>query len=98
MPLTESPKKKKKSPTATKKNLGIAAKSLGLDRDGTIAHTLKRGETTVHDQLEITQLALREYDRGESLSLGDELILAGSIAGQQILEDTTVRRVGHGEI
>jgi hypothetical protein len=43
--------------------------------------TLQRRETTVHDQLEITQLALREHNSGESLGLSDELLLARSIAG-----------------
>lgn len=60
-----------------------------------IGLTLQRRETTVHDQLKITQLALREHNSGESLSLSDELLLARSIAGNQVLEDTTVRSVGH---
>lgn len=59
--------------------------------------TLKRGETTVHDEFQITQLTLSEDNSGESLSLGAELLLAGSIAGEQVLEDTTVGSVGHCE-
>lgn len=62
-----------------------------------IGLTLQRRETTVHDQLEITQLALREHNSGESLGLSDELVLARSIAGNQVLEDTTVGSVGHCE-
>lgn len=61
-----------------------------------MALTLERRETTVHDQLEIAQLALGEHDGGESLGLGDKLLLAGSIAGEQVLQDTTVGSVGHG--
>lgn len=63
----------------------------GLD-----GRTLKRRETTVHDQLEIAQLALSKDDSREGLGLGGELLLAGSIAGEQVLEDTTVGSVGHG--
>jgi hypothetical protein len=60
-----------------------------------MARTLKRRETTVHDQLQITQLALLEHDSGEGLGLSGELSLAGSIAGEKVLEDTTVGCVGH---
>jgi hypothetical protein len=59
--------------------------------------TLQRRETTVHDEFQITQLTLSEDNSGESLSLGAELLLAGSIAGEQVLEDTTVGSVGHCE-
>jgi hypothetical protein len=62
-----------------------------------IALTLQRRETSVHDQLKITQLALSEGHSGESLGLSGELDLAGSIAGEKVLEDTTVRGVGHSE-
>lgn len=57
--------------------------------------TLQRRETAVHNQLQITQLTLSEYDSGESLGFSNELILAGSIAGDQVLEDTTMGSVGH---
>jgi hypothetical protein len=60
--------------------------------------TLQRRETTVHDQLEIAQLALGEDDGREGLGLDGELVVAGSIAGNQVLEDTTVRNVGHDVI
>jgi hypothetical protein len=60
--------------------------------------TLQRRETTVHDQLEIAELALGEDDGGEGLGLGGEQVVAGSIAGEQVLQDTTVRRVGHDVI
>lgn len=59
--------------------------------------TLKRTEATVHDQLEITQLTLSQDDSGELLSLSGEFGLAGGIAGEEVLEDTTVGRVGHCE-
>lgn len=62
-----------------------------------IALTLQRRETSVHNQFEITQLALSEGHSGESLSLSGEIGLAGSIAGEKVLEDTTVRGVGHSE-
>jgi hypothetical protein len=54
-----------------------------------VHETLKRGEATVDDQLEIAKLALVEDDGGELLGLGGELIAARSIAGNQILKDTT---------
>lgn len=68
-----------------------------MDLKATIALTLQRRETSVHDQLEIAQLALGERHSGESLGLSGELNLAGSIAGEKVLEDTTVRGVGHNE-
>lgn len=60
-----------------------------------MALTFQRRETTVHDQLQITELALGEHDGGEGLGLGGELLLARSIAGEQVLQDTTVGSVGH---
>lgn len=57
--------------------------------------TLERTEATVHDQLEITQLALSQKHGGEGLGLSSELVMAGGIAGEEVLEDTTVGRVGH---
>jgi hypothetical protein len=60
--------------------------------------TLERRETTVHDQLEIAELALSKDDGGEGLGLGGELVVAGSIASEQVLQDTTVRSVGHDVI
>lgn len=60
--------------------------------------TLQGREATVHDQLEITQLALGEDNGGEGLRLDGELVVAGSITGNQVLEDTTVRSVGHDVI
>lgn len=57
--------------------------------------TLQRRETTVHDEFQIAQLALSQNNSREGLGLSAELLLAGSIAGKQVLEDTTVRSVGH---
>jgi hypothetical protein len=54
-----------------------------------VHETLERGEATVDNQLKIAKLALVEDDGGELLGLGGELIAARSIAGNQILKDTT---------
>lgn len=60
-------------------------------------HTLQRTETTVHDELQIAELALSESEGRESLRLSSQLVVAGSIAGEKVLKDTTVGRVGHCE-
>lgn len=52
--------------------------------------TLQRRETTVQDELEIAQLPLAEDDGGEPVGLLRELLAARSIAGNQVLEDTTL--------
>lgn len=57
--------------------------------------TFQRRETTVEDELEIAQVALSQSEGGERLGLSEKLRLARSIAGEEVLEDTTVRRVGH---
>lgn len=62
-----------------------------------IEHTLQRTEATVHDQFEIAKLTLGEDDSGEGLGLGGELVMAGSIAGDEVLQDTTVGSIGHFE-
>jgi len=54
-----------------------------------VHETLERGEATVDDELEIAKLALVQHDGGELLGLGGELSVARSIAGNQILKDTT---------
>lgn len=60
-----------------------------------IGHTLQRTEATVHDQLQIAQLALGEHNGGQLLRLSGQLIVAGSIAGDEVLQDTTMGGVGH---
>ncbi len=60
-----------------------------------VHETLERGETTVDDEFEIAKLTLGEDDLGEGVSLGGELRSDRSIAYEQVLEDTTVRSVGH---
>lgn len=59
-------------------------------------HTLERREATVKDQLEIAKVTLSQDDGGQLLGLGEKLGLAGQIAGEKVLEDTTVGSVGHG--
>lgn len=56
---------------------------------------LQRGKATSDDQLQITKLTLGQQECGQRLCLGGQLSIAGSIAGQQVLEDTAVGRVGH---
>ena len=65
--------------------------------DKTERLTLQRTEATVHHQLEITQLTLSQDDSGKLLGFSSEFGMAGGIAGEEVLEDTTVRRVGHCE-
>lgn len=79
-------------PSTSEWPAGIIPGSHALE---SMARTFERRETTVHDQLEIAQLALGEHDGGESLGLSGELGLAGSIAGEEVLEDTTVGGIGH---
>lgn len=62
---------------------------------GALGLTLKRTEASVHDQLQIAELALRQGDSGQLLGLGDELVMARSIAGEKVLEDASVGWVGH---
>jgi hypothetical protein len=53
-----------------------------------VHETLQRREATVDDQLEIAKLALVQDNGRELLGLCEEFIAAGSIAGNEILEDT----------
>lgn len=57
--------------------------------------TFKRREAAVQDQLEVAELALSQDDSSQGLGLGGELVVARSIAGEQVLEDATVGRVRH---
>lgn len=42
-------------------------------------------------------MALGENESGQVLRLGEKLRLAGKIAGEEVLEDAAVGRIGHGE-
>lgn len=42
-------------------------------------------------------MALGENESGQVLGLGEKLRLAGKIAGEEVLEDAAVGRIGHGE-
>lgn len=53
-----------------------------------VHETLKWGEATIEDQLQIAELALVQDDSGKLLGLRDELLPARSIAGEQVLELT----------
>lgn len=76
----------------TKKKKSVLG-SPTISADG--RRTFERRETTVEDQLEIAKLSLGQSDGRKSLGLGVELLVAGSIAGEEILQDTAVRWVGH---
>ena len=70
-----------------------------MEQDGAVARrlrTFKGRETAIEDQFQIAKLALAQQDRGQSLGLGLELIMARSVSCEQILEDTAVGRVRHG--
>ena len=62
---------------------------------GLVHETLKRRETTVDDELKVTELSLREDDLGERGRLLDELSGDGGIPGEQVLKDSSVRCVSH---
>lgn len=62
---------------------------------GLVHEALEGGETTIDDEFEIAELALGEDEFGESVCLLGELSGDGSIANKQVLQDTTVRSVGH---
>lgn len=51
--------------------------------------TLKRGEASVQDELEITKLTLIEDNRRQLLGLCNEFLATRSITSNEILEDTT---------
>jgi Fe2+ transport system protein FeoA len=52
-------------------------------------------ETTVKDKLKIAKVSLAECEGRKLLSLGLELGLARQVTGEEVLEDTTMRSVGH---
>jgi hypothetical protein len=62
------------------------------------ALTFNGREATVEDQLKIAKVTLSEDEGGKLLGLGLELGLARQIAGEEVLEDTTVRSVGHCDV
>jgi hypothetical protein len=57
--------------------------------------TLQRTKASINDQFEIAQLALSEDDSGQLLCFGDELVMAGSITGQEIFQKATMGVIGH---
>ena len=59
------------------------------------AHTFEGRETTVKDKLKIAKVSLAECKGRKLLSLSLELGLARQVTGEEVLEDTTMRSVGH---
>lgn len=55
-----------------------------------VHESLKRRKSSVKDKLQVTELTLSEDESRESLGLLEELLAAGSIASDQVLEDTSV--------
>ena len=64
---------------------------------GLVHEALQRGEATVDDEFEIAKLTLGEDELGERVGFLTKLSSNGSIANEQVLEDTTVRSVGHDD-
>lgn len=62
---------------------------------GKTEHTLQRTETAIENQLQVAKLTLRQVNGRQCLCLSDELLTAGGIAGEKVLEDATMRRIGH---
>lgn len=56
-------------------------------RDKKKLRTLERRETTVENQLQVAKLPLRQDNGGQTLGLVGQLLSAGSIAGNEVLED-----------
>lgn len=63
-----------------------------------IEHTLKRREAAVKDELKIAKVALGQGESRELVGLGKELGLARRVTREEVLEDTAMGRVGHGEV
>lgn len=82
--------------TCTGKQLSVSSHLRAHGRER-IERTLQRREATVHDQFEITKLTLGQNGGGEGLSLRSQLVMARGIAGVEVLQDTTVGRIGHFE-
>lgn len=57
--------------------------------------TFKGRKAAIEEQFEIAKLAFAEGKRREVLGLCGELSLTRGIAGEKVLEDTTMRSVGH---
>lgn len=57
--------------------------------DSLLQLTLKRGEASIEDQLEITKLTLIEDNGRKLLGLFNELLATRGITSNEILEDTT---------
>lgn len=62
-----------------------------------VHEALQGREATVEDELKITDLTLSKGKGREFLGFSSELIVAGEISGEEVLEDTTMRRVRHDE-
>lgn len=60
-----------------------------------VQETLERRETTVEDELEITQLTVGKDKRRERLNLSKQSLLLAGVTNVQVLEDATVGSVGH---
>lgn len=71
------------------------APRIGSGKGSWFSLTFKWRKATVEDQLEIAKLTLSQDERSERLGLGGELIVTRGIAGEQVLQDTTVRGIRH---
>lgn len=59
-----------------------------------VVEALEGGETSVEDELEVTQLTLGQADVGEVVGFSEERVVEGSVADVKVLEDSAVRCVG----
>ena len=57
--------------------------------------TFQWRESPIHDQLQITQLPLRQRDRWQCFRPCREFRLSGRISRQEVLQDPAVGRVRH---
>lgn len=63
---------------------------------GLVHEPLQGRESTVTDQLQVTQLPLVQVNVGEGAGLGDEVFTQVRVSSDEVFELSTVGSVGHG--
>ena len=72
--------------------------SIQSARSSVRKQTFKRREAAIENQLQVAKVTFRKDKRRKSLRLGGQLGLSGQVASKEVLEDTTVGRIGHCEV
>lgn len=63
-----------------------------------VQEALERRETTAKEQLQVAKLTLSKNVSRQGLSLGEQFVVTRGIAGDEVLEDTSVGWVRHGGV